>query len=217
MKKTTDFLQSPRSQGISAAFSLIEMLIIVALIILVMALTAPALVGIVQGQGMKRAIGDVSGIAEQARSEAMATSTWTWLGFAQQDKGTHSELVAVVVASLDGTTNMAQNNLRMISPPIRIENVKLLSTLTEWGQGVTGTVPLSGANFSFSQNIRGQTVTFNNTVLGFNSQGEATRGDGAVPPWIEIGLRELKGLTEMPDKTASIRVSGFSGQVDIDY
>lgn len=216
MKQTTDFSQRPPFRG-AAGFSLIEILVVVALLILVMALTAPALVGIVQGQGMKRAIGDVSGIAEQARSEAMATSTWTWLGFAQQDKGTHSELVAVVVASLDGTTNMAQDNLRMIAAPVRVENVKLLNTLTDWGQGVSGTVPLSGANFSFSQNIRGQNITFNNAVLGFNSQGEATRGDGSVPPWIEIGLRELKGTTEIPEKTASVRVSGFSGQVDIDY
>lgn len=200
-----------------AAFSLLELLIVIALLILVMALTTPALVNIAQGQGMKRAIGDVSGIVEQARSEAMATSTWTWVGLSQQNAGPQSELVVVLVASLDGTANMSQTNLRMISRPMRIQNVKVLPSLTHWGQDVDGTVPLAGSTFGFSQTIQGKLIAFDGTVLGFNSRGEASLGDGAVPVWIEIGLRELRGTTEIPDKTASIRVSGFSGQVDVDY
>ncbi len=182
-----------------------------------MALTAPALVSIAQGQGMKRAIGDVSGLVEQARAEAMATSTWTWVGFSQSTTGPSPELLMVMVSSLDGTTNMAAANLRMVSRPIRIQNVKLLPILTDWAGGIDGIVRFDDASFAFSQTIQNKTVNFGETVLGFNSQGEATLGNGAVPAWIEIGLREMKGTKEITEKTASIRVSGYSGQVDVDY
>ncbi len=92
-----------------------ELLVVHRSLVLVMALTAPALVSIAQGQGMKRAIGDVSGLVEQARAEAMATSTWTWVGFSQSTTGPSPELLMVMVSSLDGTTNMAAANLRMVS------------------------------------------------------------------------------------------------------
>lgn len=196
-------------------FSLIELLTVLAVLAVVVALSAPAMVNIARGQGMKRAVSEVSGLIEQGRVEAMATSTWTWMGVAQQNTQGGEELLAVLVASLDGTTNRAPANLRLISRPVRIENVRVLSSLTDWAD--TNTVPLANGTFSFSQQVRGQSVTFTNTVLGFSPRGEATIDHAAVPAWIEVGLRELRGNVEIPSKTASIRASGFSGEVNVNY
>jgi len=197
-------------------FSLIELLVVIAVLALALALSAPALLNVAKGQGMKRAIGEVSELAELARAEAMASSTWIWMGLREQTSSGQRELVAVLVASKDGTTNMAPSNLRIIQNPVRVENVKILPALTQWAS-VSGTVPLVNTSFRFSQTIRGQSLTFSNTVLGFSPRGEATTGNGAVPPWIEIGLREMRGEVEIPDKTASIKISGFSGQQSVDY
>lgn len=197
-------------------FSLIELLVVIAVLALALALSAPALLNVAQGQGMKRAVGEVSGLAETARAEAMASSTWIWMGLREQSSSGQKQLVAVLVASKDGTTNMAPSNLRIIQNPVRVENVSILPSLTQWAS-VSGTVPLANTSFRFSQTIRGESLTFSNTVLGFSPRGEATTGNGAVPPWIEIGLREMRGTVEIPNKTASIKISGFSGQQSVDY
>lgn len=196
--------------------SLVELIVVMGAIVVLVALGAPALMELARGQGMKRAVSEVGGLLEQARIEAMATSTWTWVGLAQRDPDAPPELLAVLIASKDGTNNMDADNLRIISRPVRIENVRVLSELTEWA-GETGSVPLTGSSFSFSETVAGESVSFTDTVVGFSPRGEATLSNNTVPPWIEIGLVEMRGAVEIPDRTASIRVSGFSGQQDVSY
>lgn len=210
-------MKTARSHRSHTGFSLIEMLLVVAVIGIVIGLSASALVDAARGQGMKRAIADVGGLVEQARSEAMAASTWTWVGMKQQTAGPENELIAVLVASKDGSTNRAAGNLRLVSRPLRIKNVQVLSGLTGWGGSIDGTRTVSEGDFSFSQTVRGQNITFSDHVLGFTPRGEAAIDSSSVPPWIEIGLQETRGLTPITNKTASLRVSGFSGQLDTDY
>jgi prepilin-type N-terminal cleavage/methylation domain-containing protein len=196
-------------------FSLIELLAVIAVLAIVVALSAPAMVNVARGQGMKRAVSEVSGLIEQGRVEAMATSTWTWVGLVPQNANGGEELLAVLVASKDGTTNRTPANLRMITRPVRIEHVRVLPSLTHWSEG--DTVPLSDGKFSFAQEVLGKSVTFTNSVIGFSPRGEATIDHASVPPWIEVGLRELRGTMEITNKTASIRVSGFSGEINVNY
>jgi len=214
-KNQNHFEASSRAPS-SRSFSLIELMVVVAILAIVIGISAPALLEVARGQGMKRAISDVSGMVELGRGEAMAISTWTWLGLKEQIVNGEPELLAVLMSSKDGTKSTAGSNLHMISRPVHIKRVKILPALTKWAAS-NGTVPLDQASFSFSQTVNGQVVNFSNTVLGFSPQGEAAIASGTVPPWIEIGLRELRGPTEIEGKTASVRVSGFSGQVIISY
>lgn len=206
------------SRRFHQAFSLVELLLVVGVIAILLGLGAPALVGIIQGQGMKRAVNEVSQLVDVARLEAMSMSTWVWLGFDQREVDGRQELVAVIVASKDGTRSLAPGNLKAITRPIRIPDVKVLDSLTSWGATGSGTtVPLSGSSFAFSETVGGDSRDFSGTVLAFNSRGEAALDDSATPSWIEIGLREMRGDVEVPERTASIRVSGFSGQQLVDY
>lgn len=192
----------------------------IAVIGIVIGLSANALVDVARGQGMKRAIADVGGLVEQGRVEAMATSTWTWVGLRQQTVGSDSELVAVLVASKDGSTNRAASNLRLVSRPIRIKNVQVMPLMTKWGYGVDGLELVSAGGsdkFSFSQIVRGENLNFSTNILGFSPRGEAAINNSSVPPWIEIGLQEMRGTTPITNKIASLRVSGFSGQLNTDY
>ena len=210
-------MKSPMTTSSRRGFSLIELLVVVAVIGLVIALSGSALMDVARGQGMKRAIADVGGLLEQGRAEAMASSTWTWVGLKQQTSGPETELVAVLVASKDGSTNRADNNLRIVSKPLRIKNVQILGQLSKWANGIDGIKQTSDGNFGFSQKVRGENLNFAGNVVGFTPRGEAAIDQTSVPTWIEIGLQETRGLTPITNKTASLRVSGFSGQLNTDY
>lgn len=199
------------------AFSLIELLVVVACIGIMVALSAPALVSIAQGGSMKRAIGLVSDTMELARIEAMASNSWVLVGFA--DTSEESAAVGVqttvfVFATRDGTTNMAPDNLMPITRPLKLDNVKVLSEASQWG---TNAEVLKGSPISFQAMLAGKPIQVTNQVLAFSPRGEAMVNPAVNHTWIEIPLREIRGTKELEEKTASVRVSGMSGQVIVDY
>lgn len=199
------------------AFSLIELLVVVALVGLLMVLTVPALVSIAQGQGMKRGITATSDMLELARADAMAKSTWVWVGFADttaDNVAKTPELTLVAVSSRDGTTNTATANLTALTKPIRVSDVALLTSATQWA---SNSVALKGSSFQFTTTVGGSAKNFTGSVLAFSPQGEALLNPAMVSPWIEVGLQQMRGNQPIASKTASIRVSGISGQIVVDY
>ncbi len=197
--------------------SLIELLVVVALIAILAAISVPAFVSIAQGSGMRRAINGISDVLEGARTEAMATSTWVLVGLAdttQVNAARTPQLTLMVVASRDGTTNTAAANLIALAKPVRIENVRILDSPTQWAGNAA---LLKNSSFRFTGTIAGSAQTFTNTVIAFSPQGEALITPTALSSWIEIPVREMRGTKEIAEKTASIRVSGVSGQVVVNY
>ncbi len=199
-------------------FSLVELLVVIAVIAVLVGLAVPALVSLTQGSGMRRAITSVSDSLELARTEAMAQSTWVWVGVADTTKANAAstpELAITTVISRDGTRDTTSANLLPLTRPVRVENVKLLPARTD-GTPV-GTRVLEGSPFVFAAPVDGQSVSFTGTIIAFSPQGEALLDPAATSAWIEIPLREMRGTTEVVDKTASILVSGLSGQVVVNY
>ncbi len=194
--------------------SLIELLLVIALVGLMMTLSVPAFVSIAQGSGMKRAIVGVSDSLEQARTEAMAQSTWVLVGISPDTTTMPPNLTIMTMASRDGTTNTATANLQAMTKPIRVENVKLLDSPTGWA---TNAVLLKDSKFEFTGTVAGKPRKFTGTVIAFSPQGEATLNSSSLSSWIEVPLQEFRGGREMTEKTASIRVSGPSGQVVVSY
>lgn len=201
----------------SSAFSLVELLAVVAVIAILAALSVPALVSIAQGQGMKRAIHATSDFLEQARSEAMAKSTWVWVGVAdttQNNAARRPEITLVAVMSRDGSTNTAPANLSFLAKPVQVSDVTVLSSATPWAGNAE---VVKNSTFQFSATIAGTAKSFSNTVVAFSPQGEALLNPEVVSSWLEIGLREVHGVRAIAAKTASLRISGISGQVVVDY
>jgi len=189
--------------------------VVIAIIAIMIALAVPAIVGMAEGQGMKRAITVISGTLEVARSEAMAKSTWVWVGFADTTTNNAAQMTILSMASRDGTSSSAPDNLIPLSKVQHIDNVKILTDSV-----VTNTQPLGAntAGYSFSSTVAGQPFGFTNTVIAFSPQGEALiQTNESIPAWVEVGVREMKGATPITNKTASVRVSGVSGQVMVTY
>ncbi len=199
------------------AFSLIELLLVVALIAILSLLAVPAFISISRGSGMKQAINGVSDALEMARTDAMASSTWIWVGLADGTADNPSQTPQIViarVASRDGTTNTDTTNLTQLAPPVRFANVAVLQSPTSWGTNVS---VAKNSAFQFAIRVAGQTKTFSNNVIGFSPQGEAVLNTATVSPWLEVGLQEMRGSTPITNKTASIQIAGVSGQVVVTY
>lgn len=200
---------------VSCGFTILELLIVIGIMAIMIALAVPALVGMAEGQGMKRAITTISGNLEMARAEAMAKSTWVWVGFSNATNNGISQMTILSIASRDGTSALNPDNIVSISKVQRIHNVALLGSPI-----VANAEPLGGntLGYTFTAITAGQPMTFSNTVIAFSPQGEALiKTNDTVSAWVEVGVREMKGSTPITNKTASIRVSGVSGQVLVTY
>lgn len=110
-----------------AAFTLLELLIVIGLTLLVMALVAPAFNSLQGGGAMTRAINEVSGLLELARAEAMATRSYVYLGFANTTNAEqNAELRVAAVISTDGSSDTSAANLRPLSKLTKFPNIQMV-------------------------------------------------------------------------------------------
>ena len=210
-----------RFEPAAFGFSLIELLIVISLLAVLSVLAVPAFNSVARGSAMKRTISEVSDAVDLARTEAMAKSTWVWLGLADTSASNAlatPQLSLVLVASRDGTTNTAATNLTMLARAMKIDNIRLLDQPSKWAPNSSpAAVPVRNSQFSFTVSVSGTARLFTNTVLAFSPQGEALLDTATIKPWLEIAFRESRGSADIRDKEAAIRVSGISGQGAVSY
>lgn len=141
------------------AFTLIELMMVIAIIVLLAVLVAPAMTSIKGAGNVTNAAYSIAGLLDQARSYAMANNTFVWVGFKEVDASKDTSvnpqttgqgrIAIAIVASRDGTrgydvtnaslTNPAWSNynngasLVAISKLQRFENVHLATTLNGFG------------------------------------------------------------------------------------
>src|SRR5437867_5410292 len=105
-------LSTLNSQRCRAAFTLIELMIVVGIIAVLLVLIAPAFTTIKSGTDVTSAAYTIQGVLDAARTYAKANNTYTWVGFYEEDASQASmtpaapgigRLVMSTVASRDGT------------------------------------------------------------------------------------------------------------------
>ncbi len=80
-----DFSAPPGSaRQARRAFTLVEMLVVIGVIVVLLGLVMPAITSLKGGQDMTAAAYDLAGELEMARSYAVANHTYTWVGFYEQ-------------------------------------------------------------------------------------------------------------------------------------
>ena len=119
----------PRSAFRPRAFTLIEMMVVIGIIVILMALIAPAFTSLKSAGDVTNAAYTVKGVLDQARTYAMANNTYTWVGFYEENVGNPSpntatpkigRIVMSIVASKDGTIVYDPSN------PAKIDTMKLI-------------------------------------------------------------------------------------------
>jgi prepilin-type N-terminal cleavage/methylation domain-containing protein len=133
--KSASCLPRPTSQHTQAAFTLLELLIVVGIIALLMVLIAPAFTTIKGGTDVASAAYTVKGVLDTARTYAKTNNTYTWVGFIEEnvtnpvspntDTPKIGRLIMSVVASKDGTNVYGGTGGATIDPTRLIQVGKL--------------------------------------------------------------------------------------------
>jgi type II secretory pathway pseudopilin PulG len=148
------FTSTVKPRGRSA-FTLLELLVVVGIIIILTALLAPAFTNLKSAGDVTSAAYTIKGVLEQARTYAKANNTYVWVGFFEEDVSTTStspatagtgRIVMSVVASKDGTiiydpsspAKITTTKLTQVGKLTKIENAHLWThTDTPSGTGST--------------------------------------------------------------------------------
>src|SRR2546421_468490 len=109
-----------------SGFTLIEMMVVIAIIAILMALIAPAFTSLKGASDVTSAAYTIKGVLDQARTYAMANSTYTWVGFYEENVSNPSSpnsstpkigrVVMSIVASNDGTIIYTSSSPGTIDP-----------------------------------------------------------------------------------------------------
>ena len=233
---TTTSSHSTRHTG--AAFSLIELLSVMAIIGMLTAAVIPALNSITGGSTVTKAAFDISSTMEQARAYAMANNTYVFVGLTEVN-GTVAEsaaqqagngrVVVVAAGSKDGTRNFGSNNSNLVALTKlrRFENLHLANTVPNSdnmsrpavSDGYRAGNAAFAAESSFGWPLSGATPAYTFTkIIQFDPRGTASLQSSArhLPQWMEIGLAPTKGnaVTESAN-CAALLLDGVTGSVKI--
>jgi prepilin-type N-terminal cleavage/methylation domain-containing protein len=139
-------------------FTLVELIVVIALISTLMVLVTPAFTGIKSAGDITNAAYTIRSVLERARNYAMANNTYVWVGFYEEDGSAPSatpsatpgigRLVISTAASKDGTTVYNSNSssnpdpidptrLTQVAKLVKIENIHLPLFAVGSGSGDT--------------------------------------------------------------------------------
>ncbi|HSI84400.1 MAG: Tfp pilus assembly protein FimT/FimU [Candidatus Methylacidiphilales bacterium] len=223
--RRTNATASPRQcKSGERAFTLSELLVVMAVISVMSAAAMPALRTILDTRSMTTGAYDLAGLLELARSEAIARQTYVWVGATTEMSAGQTSTVFVPVYSRDGTsTNTDPSNLVPLSPPMRLMGMKLVqwSALRAGTKALVSATPASvcdsAAGIKFTVGTRtfdGQTITYTpgGEVL---LRGKVTADDG-YDSAIDLSFLKVKGTTVPANsEDVAVLVQGSTGAVKI--
>jgi prepilin-type N-terminal cleavage/methylation domain-containing protein len=204
-------LQTSRSK----AFTLIELLTVMAIIGVLTAITVPALSSIGKAASTNQTINEISFVLDRARAYAMANDTYVWVGFAQNDNT--QKLTVGAVAGLTGQVSDLNSNTTYL-PIDKLQTfnwVSLTAVNGLSGMASDGDEISTSQVGTFSQTGGSGTTTFT-TLLQFDPQGAATidKSPGSSH-YIQIGLRPVRAGNVTDPNVAVLQVAALTGDVQI--
>ena len=225
----------------SRAFTLLELIVVLSIIILMTVLVAPAFTNRKSADDMTNAAYTISGMLGQARTYAKANNTYTWIGFAgsvgSNTTAVTGQVSIAIVASQDGTDLWTANNAL---PAASLTPVGKMVTLSSVHIGDTGVPSGDGTEFESRPTVDSnhrissapntaypftvQQTSFNKWIQ-FNPRGEALVNGGGFSTvnYAEVGVLPTHGtalgVTQSGNvylgNLAAIEISGVGGNVRI--
>jgi prepilin-type N-terminal cleavage/methylation domain-containing protein len=156
---------SPRISTARAGFSLVELLVVLAIMSVITAMSLPIVNSIRDSQNVTLATNSVSTVLQRARAYAMAHNTYVWVGFYEEPANTAvptnvappyqgvGQVVIGMAASVDGTQIYSDTSSGTLMTPsvaqieklIKVENVHCTDVGVPTGTGTPLTSRPSGA------------------------------------------------------------------------
>ena len=208
------------------AFSLVELLAVIAVIGTLAFATAPAMRSMLASQKLAQGAHDMASLLELARSEAVGRQTYVWVAFENVQTSLGREVRAVAVESVDGSgTNTSEANVSPLSRVLVIPDAALASweELKESTRGLEdnltpASVAKNESGMAFSV---GRTRFSSGTPLTFTPRGEVLLKAAAGPhdgynPQVDVSLRQARGTEVVSGADdAAILVDGATGAIRI--
>lgn len=218
----------PFRRSLAPAFTLVEMLTVMAIFGVMMAATLPALNGLRGAGDITRAAYDISETLEQARSYAMANHTYVYVGFSERDsqdaaKAGVGQILLITMGAKDGMRGVGSDssNLLPLTRLRRIENVHMEDQLPQTGALGRPVVPdilrVGSDSFGNADSFTAAGVEFTK-IIQFDPQGSARvqSNPATIPQWLEIGLVGTRGSTVVNRQNcAALILSGVTGSTKI--
>lgn len=98
-----------------SGFSLIELLVSMAIMALLVAMSVPAVSSLKNSSDLNKNLTIVAGILEEARLRAVSQNTYVWILFSENPSGAESGVKVATIASLDG-----RDVLGWVNAPVNI-------------------------------------------------------------------------------------------------
>jgi len=211
-------------------FTLLELLVVLAIIIILTALSIPAF-SLINGRKFDGNVEKISGILSLAAREAKTKDTYTWVLFHPWVDAQHvSQLTIVVIGSRDGTDPIAwgvyptiipDNSIQVLAPPITEPQV-LLNPAGTFTATQAPPLPSSPAATAFNlnqaisvqMNVPGQgTVTFQEAIRYQPSNGAGNNDE--TSKFIELDIQAMRGTVADNLNVAVLRIDKAAGTVQI--
>jgi len=208
----------------AAAFSLIELLVVLAVVSLLVAASLPALSAI-EANRFTSNVRTVESTLNLARQIAASRNTYAWVLFASEtDSKGQPELLIAVIDSKEGTDpvewgayspTLPDDVLEMATPLVVLTGVALLDPggVKVPNLPATGTVvgPASGATSIHLRIPARGVVTFRKAIRFSAATGGRVSDDDQS--FVELDLQRLNGTVGDPRNVAVLRVDSATGRV----
>ncbi len=219
----------PPSRKLRKAFTLVELLVVMAILTIIASIATPAVSSLLKGRSFDQTLAGLSGTLDQARQYAIAQNTYVWVAFAT----TSTQVNVVVFASPDGTdsntswTGSPSAGSGVLVPITRTQTFNLTTLVSPNGSLAARTVvpatlpstvgqPLnSSASFTMPLPTQTASTTFN-YALQFTPSGEARITDGAPVDLVEFAVQpQTAPGTANTQNGAVIQINGLTGQTRV--
>lgn len=222
---------SPRQPRRQTAFSLVELLAVMAIIVALSAVSVPAIQSVKGGSTVNKAVADLSSTLELARTHAMANRTYVRVLLAETPASGNQllpQLVALPIYSANGSASgdMTQaSEWPALSKPLVLDDLKVFDTMqgsspvntasdvTPMGSNVLGTImdPVS-------RQVGGRGPLKFTGVIQFSPTGEARVSFDEPARHIKIAVDQpMAGNTVEGRKKNPfiLRLSGMNGSIRV--
>ncbi len=199
----------------NAGFSLVELMVVLAIAAILSALVAPAVVSLSSSGSFKSNTTSMGSLLEEAYSAALARNTYVWIGLSQLSTNGGGLGVAIAYSPHEDPNDFP-NNVNVLTKPIFFPNLNLTTVnpaqysniaTTSVGQITSVTsanqqtfpVPIGGSNPK-------------STVIEISPSGQVSISSLGKYAWVEIGLAPLNGNGK---NTAALQMNAFTGRVSV--
>lgn len=213
-----------------AAFSLVELLTVVAVMSLLLSFVVPAVSSLARGSRLNQSLVEIAGTIDQARQYAIAQNTYVWVAMRPDPEATDGDALSVVVlASKTGIDPSPWSNygtvpnarIDLISRPRTFSQIRFEDAATFGSDqipdladkpSVASTNSPSSGTAVFSVRLPGEGANVNfERVIQFTPAGEA-RVASSMIDIIEFGLHPSRGGE---DNVAVVRIQGLTGRTAV--